>query len=873
MYNNDQTLNFYPPIGQNVLEECKIFSNFLLCFIRGEGEGERKRTFHLSKVNWYRVAQSAELALPRCYLLLCVSRAYLSLEDGEFSRLFLNLPGIETKEALIDDLRLSCLAIGDSIKGLALRDAILCEYQMFLDPKKDEKHDYSSTIMSNSSSLEKNIDVLLEEFSIVNRLWVRLRFNAGESQEIIRRQLEQIVAHPIKILATLKGLTREVYSELVLSLLLKHVIGCRDNLAQEFLTEVILEAFPVSFNLFTIEKLLDAVSQFNMTVDIRRLVNSIINHILHSQKGNTELEGGGGGDNVEFGGNSPSLFDGLWERVSYLLNNRVETLRVEEVIILCTSLLHHALNMKPFKAERVERILNFIYKSTEQQETTSITIGGGGGGSEGQESLAVSKIIDIVLEFIPRGDLLFAIPSLFKLLSNLNSIMAASCGLCLIGRLVKDQVLLLEEWIPIFNKIVLISIQGEGEGGGKDDGVADEKVELNDCIDRVRILENVSQNVFNSVLPQSGPERMIKDGYFIINNIIESGNLLAALIFTPKAVNSWLLTKAGNDKIRTTLQNLKRLSNQKKVQPTISWAQFEASRLEDKSSLSMFLYDSVSLVLVLSWGRCIEVWKDSMADSIELENLIYEAIVECILILEEEVTDHHSQCDILSAIIRYIGEAKEQHIQKNDLSVLVEKLYLNTKRLIKIEERKTILFALLRLAVKLGNRLDIKIVLKISEALLRIIPFKPEHNSSLTLIVSFNRLLVDYMLVSSNEEDGFTLGKIVYDHLARIETISAQMLIEPLRLRQEIDELLNDWKKIKLVSSGRPSSSSYGEEVVVSLSHPIGNEESFANQSLASLVIDDGPLTTATATLTASSKVSQDAANAFSTFHPDFANF
>jgi vacuolar protein sorting-associated protein 35 len=100
------------------------------------------------------------------------------------------------------------------------------------------------------------INFMLENFSQMNRLWVRMQHQGTirdrPKREQQRRTLQQLVGANLYRLSDLQGLTYELYKEQVLPRLLDEIMSCKDVLAQEFLMDCIIQvsSFPYLFRTF-----------------------------------------------------------------------------------------------------------------------------------------------------------------------------------------------------------------------------------------------------------------------------------------------------------------------------------------------------------------------------------------------------------------------------------------------------------------------------------------------------------------------------------------------------------------------------------------------------------------------------------------------
>jgi vacuolar protein sorting-associated protein 35 len=124
------------------------------------------------------------------------------------------------------------------------------------------------------------INFILQNMSEMNRLWVRLQYLSSnkdkEQREVERNELKITVGENIIRLSNLNGVTFGIYKEIVLPRILEMVIQCKDTMAQQYLMEAVIQAFPDEFHLQTLEQLLDTTSSLNADLDIKSIFISLM---------------------------------------------------------------------------------------------------------------------------------------------------------------------------------------------------------------------------------------------------------------------------------------------------------------------------------------------------------------------------------------------------------------------------------------------------------------------------------------------------------------------------------------------------------------------------------------------------------------------
>lgn len=114
----------------------------------------------------------------------------------------------------------------------------------------------------------------------MNKLWVRLQHQGHsrdrERREQERRELRLLVGTNLVRLSQLEETTLEMYKSTILPSLLEEIVGCRDVIAQEYLLDVIVQAFPDEFHLRCLDMYLSAVARLQPKVNVKQIVISLI---------------------------------------------------------------------------------------------------------------------------------------------------------------------------------------------------------------------------------------------------------------------------------------------------------------------------------------------------------------------------------------------------------------------------------------------------------------------------------------------------------------------------------------------------------------------------------------------------------------------
>jgi vacuolar protein sorting-associated protein 35 len=112
------------------------------------------------------------------------------------------------------------------------------------------------------------VEFVLQNFTEMNKLWVRMQHQGlvrdKEKREKERSELRDLVGKNLHVLSQLEGVDLEMYREVVLPRVLEQVVNCKDELAQYYLMDCIIQVFPDDFHLQTLETLLGACPQLQV---------------------------------------------------------------------------------------------------------------------------------------------------------------------------------------------------------------------------------------------------------------------------------------------------------------------------------------------------------------------------------------------------------------------------------------------------------------------------------------------------------------------------------------------------------------------------------------------------------------------------------
>ncbi|KAF2592259.1 hypothetical protein F2Q70_00045496 [Brassica cretica] len=199
----------------------------------------------LPVVDLYELVQHAGNILPRMYLLCTVGSVYMKSKQAP-------------SKDVLKDLVEMCRGVQHPIRGLFLRSYLA-------QVSRDKLPEIGSEYEGDANTVMDAVEFVLQNFTEMNKLWVRIQHQGPgtvrEKQEKERNELRDLVGKNLHVLGQIEGVDLEMYKETVLPRVLEQVVNCKDELAQYYLMECIIQVFPDEYHLQTLETLLAACTQ------------------------------------------------------------------------------------------------------------------------------------------------------------------------------------------------------------------------------------------------------------------------------------------------------------------------------------------------------------------------------------------------------------------------------------------------------------------------------------------------------------------------------------------------------------------------------------------------------------------------------------
>ena len=211
----------------------------------------------MPKETLYEIVQYCTRVVPRLYLQICAASVLLrsSSEDQHTT--------------LCADLLQTIKSIQCPIRGLFLRSYFL----QALKDKLPEDHGY---------------EILLQNFLEMNSLWIRIQHMPGngktkqerKNRERERTDLRTLVGTNLVRLSQL-DIPVSIYKTIILKKILQHLEKCNDALAQAYVMDCIIQAFPDEFHLETLEDLLGICPKLKDKVNLRTIFFAIMERFIN----------------------------------------------------------------------------------------------------------------------------------------------------------------------------------------------------------------------------------------------------------------------------------------------------------------------------------------------------------------------------------------------------------------------------------------------------------------------------------------------------------------------------------------------------------------------------------------------------------------
>lgn len=288
-----------------------------------------------SIIELYELVQHAGNILPRLYLLCTVGCVYIKSKEAP-------------AKDILKDLVEMCRGIQHPLRGLFLRSYLS-------QVSKDKLPDIGSEYEGDADTVTDAVEFVLQNFTEMNKLWVRMQYQ-GPAREKDRREKERselrdLVGKNLHVLSQIEGVDLDMYKESVLPRVLEQVVNCKDELAQYYLMDCIIQVFPDEYHLQTLDVLLGACPQLQPSVDIKSILSSLMERLSNYAASSPEVL-------PEF--LQVDAFSKLNSAIGKIIEAQAD-MPVVAVVTLHSSLLTFTLHVHPDRLDYADQVLVCLF--------------------------------------------------------------------------------------------------------------------------------------------------------------------------------------------------------------------------------------------------------------------------------------------------------------------------------------------------------------------------------------------------------------------------------------------------------------------------------------------------------------------------------
>ncbi|KAM0970222.1 hypothetical protein FF1_018338 [Malus domestica] len=292
-----------------------------------------------SIIDLYELVQHAGNILPRLYLLCTVGSVYIKSKEAP------------AKDVLKDLVEMS-RGIQNPVRGLFLRSYLS-------QVSRDKLPDIGSEYEGDADTVKDAVEFVLQNFTEMNKLWVRMQ-HQGPAREKEKREKERSelrdlvisVGKNLHVLSQIEGVDLDLYKDTVLPRVLEQVVNCKDELAQFYLMDCIIQVFPDEYHLQTLDVLLGACPQLQPSVDIKTVLSQLMERLSNYAASSTEVL-------PEF--LQVEAFSKLSNAIGKVIEAQVD-MPIIGVVTLYSSLLKFTLHVHPDRLDYADQVLGSFVK-------------------------------------------------------------------------------------------------------------------------------------------------------------------------------------------------------------------------------------------------------------------------------------------------------------------------------------------------------------------------------------------------------------------------------------------------------------------------------------------------------------------------------
>ncbi|KAG8477022.1 hypothetical protein CXB51_030331 [Gossypium anomalum] len=179
-----------------------------------------------------------------------------------------------------------------------------------------------------------------------------------EKREKERSELRDLVGKNLHVLSQIEGIDLDMYKETVLPRVLEQVVNCKDEIAQYYLMDCIIQVFPDEYHLQTLDVLLGAFPQLQPTVDIKTVLSRLMERLSNYAASSADVL-------PEF--LQVEAFSKLNNAIGKVIEAQPD-MPILGVITLYSSLLTFTLHVHPDRLDYADQVLGACVKKLSGKE-------------------------------------------------------------------------------------------------------------------------------------------------------------------------------------------------------------------------------------------------------------------------------------------------------------------------------------------------------------------------------------------------------------------------------------------------------------------------------------------------------------------------
>ena len=302
----------------------------------------------------YEIVQHAGFIVPRLYLLITVGSVYIRSKAAP-------------AKDILKDLVEMCKGVQHPTRGLFLR-----HYLSTIT--KNKLPDADNEYTGEGGSVSDSVDFVLQNFKEMVWLWVRM-----EQKQIVacedrrareRESLRVLVGFNLTRLGQLEGIDLNMYVDHVMPRVIEVIANSKDVIAQQYLSEVMIQVFPDEFHLSRLSDLLSLLTtQLNDGVNLQSILTSLMDRLARYAETDT------GEKKKKWERNALSgMFENFQNAIAELTEMKPRSLDNVKYVQTMMSLLKLSLKAYPDNTERVDEIFTAVAQRMEGQDMDHKTI-------------------------------------------------------------------------------------------------------------------------------------------------------------------------------------------------------------------------------------------------------------------------------------------------------------------------------------------------------------------------------------------------------------------------------------------------------------------------------------------------------------------